>query len=111
MAEQDAAVPFPIKRVYWINSGLESSTHGHHAHCNAHQMLICVSGAARVEVTAKDGLRAQFDLERPDRGLHIPPAHWLVVRMDPESTLLCLSSVLFSEQQTVHDLNEFLRGR
>lgn len=106
--EQDADVTFPIKRVYWICSGNGASQHGNHAHINPEQLLVCINGSARVDVTEINGHQEKFELCSADQALYIPPSHWLVVHLKPQSTLLCLSSMLFSEQETVFDLKEFL---
>jgi len=108
VAEEAEDIPFTVRRVYWICSGNEVSEHGNHAHLNPEQVLVAVSGTVRVEVTDRDGTKGQFLLDSPDKGLFIPPEHWLLVRMDARSTLLCLSSHAYDQQETVSDLNEFL---
>lgn len=109
--EQGVQCSFHIRRVYWITSGSEASTHGHHAHLNADQMFVCTSGSAQVEVTGRDKQTAHYNLCSPLECLHVDPSHWLVVRLAPSSTLLCLSSTHFAEQETVYDMDEFLKGR
>jgi hypothetical protein len=108
VAEESKDIPFTVKRVYWICSGNEASEHGDHAHLNPEQVLVAVSGTVKVEVTDRNGLKGQFLLDSPCKGLFIPPKHWLLVRMDAQSTLLCLSSHSYAEQETINDLNEFL---
>lgn len=111
VVEEHRDIPFIVKRVYWICSGSAASEHGDHAHLNPQQVLVALSGIAVIEVINRNGLKGQFLLDSPDKGLYIPPAHWLVVRMEAQSTLLCLSSHAYEEQETVSDLNEFLSAR
>lgn len=111
VAEQPMDIPFTIRRLYWISSGEKVSEHGNHAHLNPEQILVAVLGTTWVEVTDRNGLVREFQLDCPETGLFIPPAHWLRVRLDIRSTLLCLSSHAYEEQETVSNLNEFLSAR
>lgn len=67
-------VPFSIERVFVVQASA-SSTRGQHAHIDCSQFLVCSIGA--VEVHCDDGESSKVvTLDRPDKGLLVPPGIW-----------------------------------
>ena len=68
-------VPFPINRVFYSYDIPGGESRGAHAHKHCHQFVIAASGS--FEVVLDDGSsRRTVQLNRPFRGLHIPPGIW-----------------------------------
>ena len=73
---------------------------GAHAHRDLHQFLICLSGS--FDVALDDGFNESIvHLNRPWRGLHIPPMIWASeINFDPGSVCLVLASTIMTKPIT-----------
>src|SRR4051794_37652420 len=87
-------LPFKIERVYYLYDVPSGSTRAGHAHKALHQMLLPVSGS--FDVRLFDGRREEVvTLNRPNRGLHIPPMIWRELEnFSSGSVCLALASAL-----------------
>lgn len=110
-AEGDKHVPFPIRRVFYLYDVPTAASRGAHAHRQQHQFLICLSGSFDVEID--DGTdRRVVHLNRPWKGLHVPPTIWAAeVNFDPGTLCLVLASDTFSEMDYIRDYDAFLASR
>lgn len=109
--EGDKHVPFPIKRVFYLYDVPTAASRGAHAHRQQHQFLICLSGSFDVEID--DGTdRRVVHLNRPWKGLHVPPTIWAAeVNFDPGTLCLVLASDTFSETDYIRDYDAFIASR
>lgn len=107
--EQARHVPFDIKRVFYLYDVPTGESRGAHAHRTLQQFLICMSGS--FDVAVDDGRsRSTLHLNRPWRGLFIPPMIWAAeVNFDPGSICLVLASGLYDEMDYIRDYADFLR--
>jgi len=109
--EQQRHVPFEIRRVFFLYDVPTGADRGAHAHREQHQFLICLSGSFDVEVDDGAGRRS-IHLNRPWKGLHVPPMIWAAEKnFDPGSVCLVLSSGLFAEDDYIRDYQAYLRTR
>lgn len=106
-----AALPFEIRRVFYIYGVPEGCGRGEHAHKHSSRILIALGGSAKVRV--KDGEReATYQLCDPAHGLFIPPAIWVSMEdFAPGTTLLVLSDDTYDEQEYIRDYTEFLNHK
>lgn len=109
--EGDHHVPFSIKRLFYIYDVPTAASRGAHAHRDQHQFLICLSGSFDVEID--DGSdRRVIHLNRPWKGLHVPPTIWAAeVNFDPGTLCLVLASDTFSETDYIRDYDAFIASR
>jgi len=109
--EGDHHVPFPIKRVFYLYDVPTAASRGAHAHREQHQFLVCLSGSFDVEID--DGQdRRLIHLNRPWKGLHVPPTIWAAeVNFDPGTLCLVLASDTFSEPDYIRDYDAFIASR
>jgi len=109
--EGDNHVPFPIKRVFYLYDVPTAASRGAHAHREQHQFLICLSGSFDVEID--DGRDQRLiHLNRPWKGLHVPPTIWAAeVNFDPGTLCLVLASDTFSETDYIRDYDAFIASR
>lgn len=109
--EQHRHVPFDIKRIFYLYDVPTAADRGAHAHRHHHQFLICLSGSFDVEVD--DGSnRRMVHLNRPWKGLHVPPMIWAAEKnFDAGSVCLVLSSDLFDEDDYIRDYDAYLAAR
>ena len=101
-------VPFEIKRVFYLYDVPTGEDRGAHAHKELHQFLICLAGS--FDVSLDDGKEKKIvHLNRPWKGLHIPPMIWASeINFDPGSVCLVLSSDYYSEADYYREYEEFL---
>lgn len=103
-AEAGKQVPFEIHREFHLYDLQAGVARGGHAHKACHQFLIAMAGSFRV--TTHDGVNmTEWELRSPDKGLHVPPGHW--VELTPGSSLSVLS-VLASH---AYDESDYIRSR
>lgn len=101
-------IPFDVRRVFYIYDVPTGESRGAHAHRTLHQFLICLSGSFDVAIddgTSKDVLH----LNRPWRGLYIPPLIWArEINFDPGTVCLVLTSDFYDESDNIRDYDLFL---
>lgn len=86
----EKAVPFPIRRVYFIRK--PAGVRGGHRHKKNRQLMVAVAGQARIQVN--DGKRADsFLLANPCHGLVLETRDWHTMdSFSPDCVLLVLAS-------------------
>ena len=101
-------IPFEIKRIFYIYDVPTASDRGAHAHKSLHQFLICLSGSFDVEID--DGHEKKvIHLNRPWKGLHIPPMVWASeINFDPGTVCLVLTSDFYDEADYIRNYDEYL---
>jgi len=101
------ALPFKPQRIFWVTEAPKGETRGCHSHRTGHQVLLCIRGA--VSVRLFDGLVEQELIIGPDSlGIHVLPGVWAEqTYLEPDSILLVLSSVAFTESDYIRSKEEF----
>lgn len=104
---KDKAVPFEIKRVYYIYHTAEDVSRGFHAHKNLKQVAICVAGKCRMVLD--DGQnREETWLDSPTKGLLIEDLVWREMHdFSADCVLLVLASEHYDESDYVRDYQQF----
>jgi UDP-2-acetamido-3-amino-2,3-dideoxy-glucuronate N-acetyltransferase len=103
------SIPFEAKRYFIVYQVPLVKMRGEHAHWKCHQFLICVRG--RMTVSTDDGTeRKEYLLDRPDRGLYIPPKVWgAQFDHSPDAALLVFASEYYDAQDYIRDYDDFLK--
>lgn len=101
-------VPFPINRVFYSYDIPDGESRGAHAHKECHQFIVAASGA--FDVVLDDGVNKRtVTLNRPFRGLHVPPGIWASEQgFSSGSICLVLASHGYSEDDYIRNYEEFL---
>ena len=109
--ESSRHVPFDIKRVFYLYDVPTDESRGAHAHRELQQVLICLSGS--FDAMVDDGNRREtIHLNRPWRGLYIPPMIWAAeINFDPGSVCLVLASELFNEADYYREYEPFVQAK
>ncbi|MBW9243815.1 sugar 3,4-ketoisomerase [Pseudomonas paracarnis] len=108
--ETDRAVPFEIKRVYYIYRTAENVSRGFHAHRNLKQVAICVAGRCRM-VIDNGYVREDTWLDCPTKGLLIESMVWREMHdFSPDCVLLVLASEHFDESDYIRNYETFLEA-
>jgi len=105
--EENKHIPFTVKRVYYLYDVPSGATRGGHAHKTMEQIIIAVSGS--FDVVLDDGVtRKSFSLNRPHRGLYVPPGIWRELEnFSSNSVALSLVSTLYDEADYIRDYATF----
>lgn len=106
--QDQTAIPFSIKRAYWIYDVPGGESRGGHAHKRLQQVIIAVSGSFTVNLdNGKE--KKQFLLNRPDQGLFLDTEIWRTLD-DFSSGAVCLvlASELYDPEDYLYDYNEFI---
>lgn len=107
VGEFDRSIPFPAKRYFMVFDVPSVETRGEHAHRECHQFLICVRGSCAV--VADDGVnRQEFQLDRPDVGIHLPPMVWgIQYKYSADAVLLVFASHYYDSADYIRNYAEF----
>lgn len=108
VGEFGRTLPFTPKRYFVVFDVPSSKLRGEHAHKKCHQLLICVKGSC--EVLTDDGAsRRQFVLDRPTKGLYLPPMTWGVQQeYSADAVLLAFASDYYDASDYVRNYDEFI---
>ena len=108
VAEVGPDLPFAVRRSFVVYNVPSAELRGAHAHRRCAQFLMAVKGSLRV--LADDGVRrAEFNLDRPNLGLLLPPMVWGVqYRYSPDAVLLVLASDPYDPADYIRDYDEFV---
>lgn len=106
--DNNDALPFEVKRVFYLYDIPGGESRGAHAHKKCHQFIIAASGA--FEVMVDDGKQKKVvQLNQPNYGLHIPPGIWASeINFSSGSICLVLTSENFDESDYIREYEEFL---
>ena len=106
--EYDRHLPFVPKRYFVIFGVPTAEVRGEHAHKEAHQFLVCLSGTC--SVVLDDGLhREEIELSHPDVGIHLPPMVWgIQYKFSSDAILLVLASDVYDADDYIRDYPQYL---
>lgn len=107
--EGGEAVPFEIKRVFYIYGSDATVVRGQHANRESEFVLINVAGSSKVRIT--DGTdELIIELDKPMTGVYIPRMIWKdMYDFSPDSVLLVLASTHYDGSEYIRDYDEYLR--
>ena len=105
--EAGGAVPFEMKRVYYIFGTAEGVSRGFHAHRNLRQILIAVSGKVRIHCEL-EGRTEEVWLDSPNKGLCIEGLVWREMHdFTPDCVLMVLASEHYDEADYIREYSTF----
>ena len=109
VAELGGALPFPIRRVYWIHGTQPGVSRGFHAHKQLRQLCVCVAGSVRLSLF--DGRREEsVVLDSNSQGLLIGPGLWREMHdFSPGSVLMVFADAEYDEADYIRDREQFIR--
>ncbi len=107
--EGGQAIPFEIRRVFYIYGSDESVVRGQHANRESEFVLINVAGTSRVKMSDGDE-EVVVELNRPMMGVYIPRMVWKeMYDFSPDSVLLVLASTHYDGSEYIRDHDEYIR--
>lgn len=108
LEELSQAVPFEIKRVYYIFGTTPDVVRGKHAHYHLKQLLICTSGNCDIDLD--DGaVKHTVHMDTPRKGLLLNGFLWREMKnFSPDCVLMVLASEHYDEADYVRNYAQFL---
>lgn len=106
--EGGQAIPFDIKRVFYIYGSDATVVRGEHANRESEFVLINVAGTSKVRIT--DG-KEEFivELNKPMMGVYIPKMIWKdMYDFSEDSVLLVLASTHYNGKEYIRNYDEYL---
>lgn len=109
VGEFEKTLPFVPKRYFLVFDVPSNKVRGEHAHRQCHQFLVCIKGSCSVVVD--DGAsRREILLDRPNKGIHIPPMVWGVqYKYSADAVLLVFASEYYDENDYIRDYDDFIK--
>lgn len=107
--EGNQAIPFDIKRVFYIYDSDSTVVRGQHANRESEFVLINVAGHSKVRITdGKEELIVKLD--KPMMGIYLPKMIWKdMYEFSSDSVLLCLASTHYDGSEYIRDYEEYLK--
>ena len=107
--EGGQAIPFDIKRVFYIYGSDETVVRGEHANRESEFVLINVAGTSKVRIT--DGKEELIvELNKPMMGVYIPKMIWKdMYDFSADSVLLVLASTHYDGKEYIRSYDQYLQ--
>jgi dTDP-4-dehydrorhamnose 3,5-epimerase-like enzyme len=98
----DSAIPFDIKRLFYIY-GVDNSARGGHRHHQTVQAAICIKGSCTI--INHDGASLEhIELDEPRKCLILETKDWhIMTNFSPDAILLVLASTPFDAADYIFD--------
>jgi hypothetical protein len=109
VSEQQAEIPFEVRRLFWTYYTPENIVRGRHAHNVTEQILIAAAGRITVTTELADGIIHTYRLEDPHVGLYVPPHAWHTMQYSHSAVQLVLASAPYDEQDYIRNYDDFKR--
>ena len=104
------AVPFKVKRMFYVFGVHNQNDRGKHSHYKTKQLLISINGA--IDVKCDDGMGGvrSWKLDKPWKALYIPEMIWdEQIYISNDSVLLVLANTIYDTSDYIEDYEVFRR--
>jgi len=108
VVESHKKIPFSIARIFYIYSVPNNGDRGAHAHRQAEQVFIAVSGSFSLEVSNADQTMT-FAMCEPHRAVYVPAMFWARVHnFSRDAVCLVVTSTPYDPADYIRDWNEYI---
>ena len=109
VVEGGSAIPFDIKRIFYIYGSDSEVVRGSHANLRSEFVMINVAGTSKVKVD--NGIESRIiELDRPRMGLYLKNNVWKeMYDFSPDSVLLVLSNEHYDPEEYIRDYETYLK--
>lgn len=109
VVEGGSAIPFDIKRIFYIYGSDAEVVRGSHANLRSEFVMINVAGTSKVKVDNGHETRI-IELNRPRMGLYLKNNVWKeMYDFSPDSVLLVLSNEHYDPEEYIRDYETYLK--
>lgn len=107
--EDNAQIPFKIKRTYWIYDVPGGEERGGHAFTNSNELIVPLLGSFNIQTYSGEAYE-EFCLNKPDYGIYIPKLTWRKLsHFVTGSICLVLTDTEYDECSYIYDFNEYIK--
>jgi len=108
---QGDAIPFEMKRIYYLYDIPSGGRRGGHSHKNCQELLVALSGS--FDVILNDGKEQKtVTLNKPNVGLLIPNGIWRELEnFSSGSVCLVLASAVFEEEDYIRNFADYILSK
>ena len=108
--ESSGAIPFDIKRVYYLYDVPGGASRAAHGHKELQQLVIAMAGS--FDITIDNGSeKSTYSLNRSYYGLYIPPMTWRDLdNFSSGAVCLVLASEFYDESDYFRDYDQFIEA-
>lgn len=101
-------IPFSIARIFYIYCVPNDGNRGAHAHRQAEQVFIAISGSFSLEVSNVDQGKT-FKMCEPHRAVYVPAMFWARVHnFSRDAVCLVLTNTPYDPADYIRDWNDYL---
>ncbi|QJD94557.1 WxcM-like domain-containing protein [Mucilaginibacter robiniae] len=98
----DEAIPFDIKRIFYIY-GVDNSARGGHRHHTTVQAAICIQGSCTI-INDNSDVTEHFEMDTPEKCLILETQDWHVMtNFSPDAILLVMASTSFNAKDYIFE--------
>ena len=106
--ELESAIPFSVKRVYFLWGVPNGAMRGAHAQTLEKEFFVCIRGKCSIRVATDGGAPQKIPLHTPNRGIFVDTLVWHEFSdFSPDALLLCFSSTNYLPDNYIRDFSEF----
>ncbi|HMO33810.1 MAG TPA: FdtA/QdtA family cupin domain-containing protein [Lacibacter sp.] len=105
--ENNAPIPFEIKRAYWIYDVPGGESRGGHAYRTLQEFVVALSGS--FDIVINDGNEEKrISLNRSYKGVYVPRMIWRhLENFSTNALVLIVADQPYDEAEYIRDFNEF----
>jgi len=106
--QSERDIPFPIVRIFYIYGSPRDCERGAHAHRQAEQVFIAVSGSFSLDATDAHDTKT-YKMKEPNRALYVPPMIWArVYDFSSDAVCLVLTNTYYDAADYIRDWDEYM---
>ncbi len=106
--ELESALPFPVKRVYFLWGVPHGALRGAHAHTIEKEFFVCIRGRCTLRISPDGTDPQKITLNAPHRGIFVDTLVWHEFSdFSPDALLLCFSSTHYLPENYIRNFQEF----
>jgi dTDP-4-dehydrorhamnose 3,5-epimerase-like enzyme len=101
-------IPFSIARIFYIYGSPKHCERGAHAHRQAEQVFIAVSGGFSLDVTNVHDRRT-YTIKEPNRAIYVPPMIWArLYNFSSDAVCLVLTNTSYEPTDYIRDWDGYV---
>lgn len=102
------AIPFEVKRVYYLWGVPPGTVRGAHAHTIEKEVFVCIRGKCNLFISNDGEKPYRIPMNSPDRAIFVDNLVWHEFRdFSPDALVLCFSSTEYLPDNYIFDFEEF----
>ncbi len=108
--ELDGAIPFEVKRVYYLWGIPTGAVRGAHAHTVEKEVFVCIRGRCAIKVSNDGSPPNKIIMNSANRGIFVDNLVWHEFSdFSPDAILLGVSSTSYMPDNYINNFEEFAK--